>query len=122
MTQESWSAIFTLPAEMTPPMFPNTPPSSWRNLSENRVDGVSPRFSQSCRSGADNVESIKVNCEERSLCPISSSLATSSIKLSAATEPCWLRDDQGNVVGYFRPAKSPQHPVYAEGQIPELTE
>jgi hypothetical protein len=43
-------------------------------------------------------------------------------KLSAATEPCWLRDERGNVVGYFHPAKSPKHRDYAEGQIPELSE
>jgi hypothetical protein len=43
-------------------------------------------------------------------------------KLSAATEPCWLRDDKGNVVGYFHPAKSPTHRVYAEGEVPELSE
>jgi len=43
-------------------------------------------------------------------------------KFSTVTEPCWLRDDKGNVVGYFHPAKSPTHRVYAEGEIPELSD
>jgi hypothetical protein len=43
-------------------------------------------------------------------------------KLTAAKEPCWLRDDQGNVVGYFHPAKANGQRIYGEGEIPELSD
>jgi len=43
-------------------------------------------------------------------------------KLRVATEPCWLRDAQGNVVGYFHPGKPEKPKVYREGEVPELGE
>ena len=43
-------------------------------------------------------------------------------KLRVATEPCWLRDGDGNVVGYFHPGKPASPRVYKEGEIPELSE
>jgi hypothetical protein len=43
-------------------------------------------------------------------------------KLRIATEPCWLRDVQGNVVGYFHPGRPQSPKVYPEGVVPELSE
>lgn len=43
-------------------------------------------------------------------------------KLRKATGPCWLRDAQGNLIGYFHPGKREPQKVYEEGEIPELSE
>jgi len=43
-------------------------------------------------------------------------------KLRVVTHPCWLRDDQGNVVGYFHPGKAAPRPAYKEGEVPALSE
>jgi hypothetical protein len=43
-------------------------------------------------------------------------------KLRAATQPCWLRDADGNLVGYFHPGKPSPPKTYSLGEIPELSE
>jgi len=43
-------------------------------------------------------------------------------KLRSATEPCWLRDAQGNVLGYFRPGSPNSQAGYPPGIVPELSE
>ena len=43
-------------------------------------------------------------------------------KLQLAPGPCWLRDADGNLVGYFHPGKPQPPKVYREGEIPELSE
>jgi hypothetical protein len=43
-------------------------------------------------------------------------------QLRAATQPCWLRDAEGDLVGYFHPGKPSPPKVYARGEVPELSE
>jgi hypothetical protein len=43
-------------------------------------------------------------------------------KLRLATGPCWVRDADGNLVGYYHPGKPEPAKVYSEGEIPELSE
>ena len=43
-------------------------------------------------------------------------------KLRAATGPCWLRDSEGNLIGYYHPGKLKPPQVMEEGQIPELSD
>jgi hypothetical protein len=43
-------------------------------------------------------------------------------QLREATQPCWLRDADGNLVGYFHPGKPQPSKTYERGEIPELSE
>lgn len=43
-------------------------------------------------------------------------------KLRKATGPCWLRDADGNLIGYFHPGKPEPPKVLEEGQTPELSD
>ena len=47
---------------------------------------------------------------------------SSAMTLQAAPGPCWLRDDSGNLIGYFHPGKPTPIKEYPEGVVPEMSD